>query len=116
VAQAGVPVIHFGTNTSTLLEAQVEAGGTVIGVDHRMALGDAWRRIGHDKAVQGNLDPLLLLAPREVAAARARAVIAEAGGRPGHIFNLGHGIVPETPVDHVKAMIDLVHAIPLTSR
>jgi uroporphyrinogen decarboxylase len=110
----GVPVIHFGTNTSTLLEAQVEAGGTVIGVDHRMLLGDAWRRIGYDRAIQGNLDPLLLLAPREVAAARARAVIAEAAGRPGHIFNLGHGIVPETPVENVQAMIDLVHGIALS--
>lgn len=113
VARTGVPVIHFGTNTATLLEAQVEAGGTVIGVDHRIPLGEAWRRIGSDKAVQGNLDPLLLCAPPEVAAQRARAVIAEAAGRPGHIFNLGHGIVPETPVDNVKAMVDLVHSIPL---
>ncbi len=111
--QTGVPVIHFGTNTSTLLEAQVEAGGTVIGVDHRVLLGEAWKRIGYDRAIQGNLDPLLLLAPRNVAAARARAVIAEAAGRPGHIFNLGHGIVPETPGDNVKAMVDVVHAIPL---
>ena len=109
----GVPVIHFGTNTATLLEAQVEAGGTVIGVDHRIGLADAWRRIGYDKAIQGNLDPLLLVAPRDVAAARARKVIAEAAGRPGHIFNLGHGIIPEVPVDNVKAMIDLVHSIPL---
>jgi uroporphyrinogen decarboxylase len=110
----GVPVIHFGTNTATLLEAQREAGGTVIGVDWRIPLDQAWRRIGHDRAVQGNLDPLLLCAPREVAERRARAVIAEAGGRPGHIFNLGHGIIPETPVDNVKAVIDAVHAIPLS--
>ncbi|MCC6553931.1 MAG: uroporphyrinogen decarboxylase [Polyangiaceae bacterium] len=113
VEATGVPVIHFGTNTSTLLEAQREAGGTVLGVDWRIPLGDAWRRIGYDRAIQGNLDPLLLCAPRDVAARRARAVLAEAAGRPGHIFNLGHGIVPETPVDHVKAMIDLVHSIPL---
>jgi uroporphyrinogen decarboxylase len=112
----GVPVIHFGTNTATLLEAQVEAGGTVIGVDHRIGLADAWKRIGYDKGIQGNLDPLLLLAPPEIAAKRARAIIAEAGGRPGHIFNLGHGIVPEIPVDHVKAMIDLVHSIPLDQK
>lgn len=111
--QTGVPVIHFGTNTATLLEQQVEAGGTVIGVDHRIPLGAAWDRIGHDKAIQGNLDPLLLCAPRDVAAARARAVISEAGGRPGHIFNLGHGIIPQTPVDNVKAMVDLVHSIPI---
>jgi uroporphyrinogen decarboxylase len=112
VEQAGVPVIHFGTGTATLLEAQREAGGTVIGVDWRSPLGEAWKRIGHDRAVQGNLDPLLLCAPRDVAARHARAVIAEAGGRVGHIFNLGHGIVPETPVDHVKAMVDLVHETP----
>jgi uroporphyrinogen decarboxylase len=114
VEKTGVPVIHFGTNTATLLELQVEAGGTVIGVDHRIGLADAWKRIGYDKGIQGNLDPLLLIAPPEIAAKRARAVIAEAAGRPGHIFNLGHGIVPEVPVDHVKAMIDLVHSIPLS--
>jgi len=114
IERTGVPVIHFGTNTSTLLEAQRDAGGTVIGVDWRSPISEAWRRIGFDRAIQGNLDPLLLLAPREVAEKRARAVIAEAAGRPGHIFNLGHGIVPETPVDHVKAMIDLVHSIPLS--
>lgn len=112
IEQTGVPVIHFGTNTATLLEMQVEAGGTVIGVDHRIKLGDAWKRIG-DKAIQGNIDPLLLCAPREIAAARAKAVLAEAAGRPGHIFNLGHGIIPQTPVDNVKAMVDLVHSIPL---
>ena len=113
VEQTGVPVIHFGTNTATLLEQQVEAGGTVIGVDHRIPLGDAWRRIGYDKAIQGNIDPLMLCAPRDVAAARAKSVLREAGGRPGHIFNLGHGIIPQTPVDNVKALIDVVHATPL---
>lgn len=105
----GVPVIHFGTGTSTLLEAQRDAGGTVIGVDWRIPLDQAWERIGHDKAVQGNLDPLLLLAPRELAVERARDVLRKAGGRLGHIFNLGHGIVPETPVDTVKAVIDAIH-------
>jgi uroporphyrinogen decarboxylase len=113
VEQTGVPVIHFGTNTATLLESQVEAGGTVIGVDHRIPLGDAWKRIGYDKAIQGNLDPLLLCAPRDIAAARAKAVIREAAGRPGHIFNLGHGIIPQTPVENVKAMVDIVHSIPI---
>jgi uroporphyrinogen decarboxylase len=108
----GVPVIHFGTNTASLLEAQREAGGTVLGVDWRVPLAEGWRRIGYDRAIQGNLDPLLLCAPREVAERRTRAVLAQAGGRPGHIFNLGHGIVPETPVDTVKAIVDLVHAIP----
>jgi len=109
VEKAGVPVIHFGTNTSTLLEAQRDAGGTVIGVDHRIRLDDAWKRIGYDRAIQGNIDPLLLCAPREVAAKRAREILAQAGGRPGHIFNLGHGIVPQTPVDNVKALVDVVH-------
>lgn len=110
VQTAGVPVIHFGTNTATLLEAQVEAGGTVIGVDYRIPLRSAWERIGYDRAVQGNLDPLLLLAPRHIAEQRARDVLAEAEGRPGHIFNLGHGIVPPTPVDTVKAVVDCVHS------
>lgn len=113
VETMGVPVIHFGTNTASLLEAQRDAGGTVIGVDWRTPLGDAWRRIGYDRAIQGNLDPLLLCAPREVVERRAKAILNEAGGRPGHIFNLGHGIIPETPVDTVKAVIDLVHATPL---
>ncbi|HMY14898.1 MAG TPA: uroporphyrinogen decarboxylase [Polyangium sp.] len=105
----GVPVIHFGTNTSTLLEAQRDAGGTVIGVDFRTPLDEAWKRVGYDHAIQGNLDPLLLCAPREVAAKRARAILDQAAGRPGHIFNLGHGIIPQTPVDNVKALIDVVH-------
>jgi uroporphyrinogen decarboxylase len=107
----GVPVIHFGTHTATLLEAQRDAGGTVIGVDWRIPLDEAFRRMGPDRAVQGNLDPLLLCAPREIAEQRTRAVLAEAAGRPGHIFNVGHGIVPETPVDHVKAVVDLVHSV-----
>lgn len=109
----GVPVIHFGTGTSSLLELQRDAGGTVIGVDHRVRLADAWRRIGHDRAIQGNMDPLLLLAPKEIAVRRAQHVVREAGGRPGHVFNLGHGIVPEVPVDTVKAVVDAVHAAPL---
>ncbi len=108
----GVPVIHFGTNTATLLELQRDAGGTVIGVDWRIPLDEGWRRIGHDRAIQGNMDPLVLCAPREVVERRVRQVLAEAGGRPGHIFNLGHGIIPETPVDTVKAVVDLIHATP----
>ncbi len=108
----GVPVIHFGTNTGSLLEAQAEAGGTVIGVDWRTPLDQAFARVGQTRAIQGNLDPLLLLAPREVTLARTRDVLRDAGGRVGHIFNLGHGIVPETPVDTVKAVIDLIHSIP----
>lgn len=113
VAQAGVPVIHFGLSSGSLLEEIRDAGGTVIGVDWRTPLGEAWRRVGYDRAVQGNMDPLLLCAPREVAERRARAVLAQAAGRPGHIFNLGHGIIPETPPDTVKAIVDLVHSIPV---
>ena len=111
VEKTGVPVIHFGTNTHALLELQRDAGGTVIGVDHRTPLMQAWSRVGFDKAVQGNLDPLLLCAPPEVARARATKILEAVGDRPGHIFNLGHGIIPETPVDHVQAMVDVVHEV-----
>lgn len=109
VGTAGVPVIHFGTNTTALLEAQRDAGGTVIGVDWRVPLDEAWRRVGPDHAIQGNLDPLLLCASRSVAVARTRRVLEQAGGQPGHIFNVGHGIVPQTPVDNVRAVVDAVH-------
>jgi uroporphyrinogen decarboxylase len=108
VSTLGVPVLHFGTGTNHLLEEQCEAGGSVIGVDWRQPLDVAWKRIG-DRAIQGNLDPLLLLAPRDVAVKRAQQVLERAAGRPGHIFNLGHGIVPQTPTDTVKAVIDAVH-------
>jgi uroporphyrinogen decarboxylase len=110
VEKAGVPVIHFGVGTATLLEAMRDAGGTVIGVDFCTPLGEAWDRVGHDRAVQGNMDPCALLATREVATRHAQRVLDAAGGRPGHVFNLGHGILPETPVDHVKAVVDHVHA------
>ncbi|MBI4704664.1 MAG: uroporphyrinogen decarboxylase [Deltaproteobacteria bacterium] len=110
LAQTGVPVIHFGVGTSHLLEAQCEAGGTVIGVDWRLPLDVAWQRIGHNRAIQGNLDPLLLCAPPELAAEGAREVLRRAAGRPGHVFNLGHGIVPETPESTVQAVVDAVHA------
>ncbi len=109
VEATGVPVIHFGTNTHALLESIRDAGGTVIGVDHRTPLMDAWQRVGFDRGVQGNLDPLLLCAPIEVAKKRATAILESVGNRPGHIFNLGHGIIPEVPPDNVKAMIDHVH-------
>ena len=109
VMTLGVPVIHFGTGTSTLLEEQKDAGGTVIGLDWRMPLDRGWARLGDDVAVQGNLDPLLLYAPREVVTARAHAILEQAGGRPGHIFNLGHGITPKTPVETVQAVVDAAH-------
>ncbi len=106
----GVPVIHFGTGTATLLEAMRDAGGTVIGLDYRTPLSEAWARIGSERAVQGNLDPCVLLAPRDVAIRHTQRVLDEADGRPGHVFNLGHGVLPETPVDTVRAVVDHVHA------
>jgi uroporphyrinogen decarboxylase len=109
VAKTGVPVIHFGVGTATLLEAMRDAGGSVIGVDWCTPLGDAWKRVGFDRAVQGNMDPCALLSAREVAQKHAQRVLDAAGGRPGHIFNLGHGILPETPVDNVRAVVDYVH-------
>ena len=107
----GTPVIHFGTDTAGLLEAMRAAGGDVIGVDWRIDLDAAWARVGHDVAVQGNLDPLALLAPVPEIRARAAAILGQAAGRPGHVFNLGHGIVPQTPVDHVRALVDAVHEL-----
>lgn len=107
----GIPVIHFGTNTSTLLELLAEAGGDVIGVDWRIDLDVAWPRIGFDRAVQGNLDPVALFAPLDVLRAQTQRVVDAAAGRPGHIFNLGHGILPQTPVENVAALVEIVHEI-----
>jgi uroporphyrinogen decarboxylase len=104
-----VPIIHFGTGTAGLLEAMRAAGGDVIGLDWRIDLDAGWARVGHDVAVQGNLDPVTLFAPIPVIQERARFILGQAAGRPGHIFNLGHGVLPETPVDHVRALIDTVH-------
>ena len=109
VSTAGVPVIHFGTGTATLLEAQKAAGGSVIGVDWRTPLDDARRRLGDGVALQGNLDPTLLFAPPEVLDAHVRDVLRRAGTHPGYIFNLGHGILPETPVEAVQRVAALVH-------
>ncbi len=106
----GVPTIHFGTGTGHLLAVQREAGGDVIGLDWRTPLEAGWRTVGHDRAVQGNLDPTLLFAPRERLLPRVDAVLAEAGNRPGHVFNLGHGILPGTPVESVQAVVEHVHA------
>ncbi|HEX8472542.1 MAG TPA: uroporphyrinogen decarboxylase [Pyrinomonadaceae bacterium] len=104
----GTPVIHFGTGTATLLELQREAGGDVIGLDWRVRLGEAWRRLG-DIAVMGNLDPVVLFSNVETVRAHARRILEQAQGRPGHIFNLGHGILPETPVETVVALVEAVH-------
>ena len=86
-----------------------DAGGTVIGVDWCTPLADAWRRIGFDRAIQGNMDPCALLSTREVAVAHAQRALDAAAGRPGHVFNLGHGILPETPVDNVRGVVEHVH-------
>jgi uroporphyrinogen decarboxylase len=109
VAQAGVPVINFGTGASAYMAEVVACGGDVIGVDWQMPLDWGWAQIGHDKPIQGNLDPIALLAPWDELQARADDVLARAGGRPGHIFNLGHGILPNTPVDNVKRLVEYVH-------
>jgi uroporphyrinogen decarboxylase len=106
--EVGVPIIHFGTGASHLLEAIREAGGDVIGLDWRTPLDEGWRRLP-DVAVQGNLDPTALLAPRERLLARVDDILRRAAGRPGHIFNLGHGILPMTPVENVKAVVEHVH-------
>jgi len=107
----GVPMIHFGTGTSAMLPQMREAGGDVIGVDWRIHLDEAWATVGHDVAVQGNLDPLTLFAPLHEIERRVADILRRAGGRPGHIFNLGHGILPTTPIEHVAATIDMVHKL-----
>jgi uroporphyrinogen decarboxylase len=107
----GVPMIHFGTGTSAMLRQMREAGGDVIGVDWRINLDEAWATVGHDVAVQGNLDPLALFAPLHEIERRVEDILRRAGGRPGHIFNLGHGILPTTPIEHVAATIDMVHKL-----
>jgi uroporphyrinogen decarboxylase len=109
LAPLGVPTIHFGVGTGSILPELREAGGDVIGADWRTPLDEAWRRIGDDRAVQGNLDPTLLLAPLDRLFAATDDVLERAGGRPGHIFNLGHGILPSTPVEHVQALARYVH-------
>src|SRR5262245_14896495 len=109
LAAAGeVPLIHFGTGTATFLEDFAGAGGDVISIDWRMPLDAAWTRIGQ-RAIQGNLEPVALLAPAAERDRQVRDILKRAAGRPGHIFNLGHGVLPETEVDAVRAVVDLVH-------
>jgi uroporphyrinogen decarboxylase len=107
----GVPVIHFGTSTAGLLECMRAAGGDVIGLDWRVDLDAAWTRLGPGVAVQGNLDPMALLAPIPEIRRRVATILGQAAGRPGHVFNLGHGIPPSTPVDHARALVDAVHEL-----
>jgi uroporphyrinogen decarboxylase len=110
VRDTGIPLIHFATGAATLLEAMRDAGGDVIGVDWRLALDDAWQRLGDGVGIQGNLDPVALLAPLPEVARRVEEILRGAGDRPGHIFNLGHGILPETPLEHVQAVAEMVHS------
>ena len=104
-----VPLIHFATSNATLLELMKRAGGNVIGVDWRIDIREAWRRLGYDVAIQGNLDPVVLFASVDLIKREVKRILDRVEGRPGHIFNLGHGILPHTPVDHVAALVDMVH-------
>jgi uroporphyrinogen decarboxylase len=107
----GVPMIHFGTGTTAILKHMREAGGDVIGVDWRIPLDEAWSLIGHDRAVQGNLDPVALYGPLGEIERRVEDILRRAGGRNGHIFNLGHVILPTTPVEHVETAVGMVHKL-----
>jgi uroporphyrinogen decarboxylase len=109
IAGTDVPAIHFGVGTGHLLDLLRDAGGDAVGVDHRVPLDDAWSVIGHDRAIQGNLDPAVLLGPWDAVARKAHDVLARAAGRDGHVFNLGHGVLPDTPVEHLQRLVDLVH-------
>jgi uroporphyrinogen decarboxylase len=109
LASYDVPTIHFGVGTGSILHELREAGGDVIGADWRTPLDEAWSRIGFDRAIQGNLDPTLLLGPMDRVFTGAEDVLARAAGRPGHIFNLGHGILPQTPLEHVQELARFVH-------
>jgi uroporphyrinogen decarboxylase len=111
VKATGTPSIHFGTGTGTLLETMAEAGGDLLCVDWRYDLDDAWRRIGFERGIQGNLDPTLLLAPWEAIEQGVKDVLERAAGRPGHIFNLGHGVLAPTEPDMLKRVVDTVHTL-----
>ena len=109
LAETGVPLIHFGVGTGAILAELREAGGDVIGVDWRTPMDVAWKTIGHDRAVQGNLDPTLLLGPLDRVLAATDDILLRTAGRAGHIFNLGHGILPQTPLEHVQELAKYVH-------
>jgi uroporphyrinogen decarboxylase len=109
--RSGVPVIYFGTDSATLLSSMQETQADVIGLDWRIPLDDGWKLLGCRGAVQGNLDPVTLFASQDEIRTRVADILRRAGGRPGHIFNLGHGILPETPVENVKALLNMVHEL-----
>ena len=105
----GTPIIHFGTGNAALIELMRDAGGQIIGVDSRVELDEAWARLGPQVGIQGNLDPVVLYADPAYIRGRAERILRQAAGRPGHIFNLGHGILPDTPVENVIALVEMVH-------
>lgn len=110
LAREGAPSIHFGTGAAGLLRLMREAGGDVLGLDWRVDLGLAWREIGFDRGVQGNLDPAVLLGPWNLVEREAVRILDSAAGRPGHIFNLGHGVLPTTPVEHLQGLVEVVRS------
>jgi uroporphyrinogen decarboxylase len=116
LAAVDVPTIHFGTGTATLLASMAEAGGDVIGLDWRIPLDRGWSEVGEDRGVQGNLDPALLLGPWDRIESETRAILARAGGRPGHVFNLGHGVPPETDPAVLGRLTEFVHEATVEAR
>ena len=110
-----VPTIHFGTGDAHLLEERAAAGGDVISVDWRLPIDRAWERVGHDRGIQGNLDPALLLGPWERVERAAVAVLDAVGGRPGHVFNLGHGVLPDTDPDDLARLVSLVRELTMVA-
>jgi uroporphyrinogen decarboxylase len=109
LSTARVPRIHFGTDTAALLEPIASAGPDIVSLDWRVPLDAGWKRVGYDRGIQGNLDPAVLLGPPELVRERARGILRRAGGRPGHIFNLGHGVLPATPLENLQLLVETVH-------
>jgi uroporphyrinogen decarboxylase len=104
-----VPRIHFGTDTAALLESIASTGPDIVSLDWRVPLEVGWKRVGHDRGIQGNLDPAVLLGPPQLVRDRARDILRRAGGMPGHIFNLGHGVLPSTPLENLQLLVETVH-------
>jgi uroporphyrinogen decarboxylase len=109
LSSSGVPRIHFGTDTAGMLESIASTGPDIVSLDWRVPLDAGWKRVGHDRGIQGNLDPAVLLGPAELVRERARDILRRAGGRPGHIFNLGHGVLPSTPLENLQVLVETVH-------
>jgi uroporphyrinogen decarboxylase len=109
LASSNVPRIHFGTDTAALLESIASTGPDIVSLDWRVPLEAGWKRVGHDRGIQGNLDPAVLLGPPGLVRERVRDILRRAGGRPGHIFNLGHGVLPSTPLENLQILVETVH-------